>query len=161
MLSLLFEAASEKSRPGLWESEKNHEHNDSEKQNQALPILFFIKQRKGRESSMYSAFQVLCTRIPSGWAETSLCKYWQSLHLSKSSQSLILSARFVYSLIKVRQLGEEQAWVWLVSLPDISTLYHRAPTHDKAASFLLSEPSLPRQFSSYMDVLVSHMNQMI
>ena len=40
------------------------------------------------------------------------------------------------------QLGEEQARVWLVSLPDISTLRHEAPTHDLAAPLLLSELSL-------------------
>lgn len=40
------------------------------------------------------------------------------------------------------QLGEEQARVWLVSLPDVSTVRHEAPTHDTAAPLLLSELSL-------------------
>lgn len=118
-----------------------------------FPILFFIKQRKGRECSMYSAIQMQCTHILPGWAQASLCKYWQSLHLSKSSQSLILSAHFVYSSKKVMQLGEKQAQVWLVS-PGISpyTTKH-LPMTWLHCCIVRAEPP-PQEFSSCVDVLI-------
>lgn len=41
---------------------KKHEQNKSEKPNQALPILFFINQRKERECFMYSG--AACSALP-------------------------------------------------------------------------------------------------